>query len=264
MTQIPNPLPAWWAAFEQWRLHGGIPSERPKGLPARIPTWAWDLYRQRHPKPPPSTELGYPTPIVLFRDPGFGTPEGGPAEVAPLMAAAGVRAVAFDVLRPTSWTPFELRLHAVQIPIYSWTRIYSRSTAKLLADSTPARWPIIANIEDDDLRAAAQHLGGVNGFLSYVKEVCSPVCVVTNYFVSDLWPANHPLSHLPVMPEWFPREITDPSATLAGSLASGQKHFRTSAPLYDGRDAGPPAGGPWPRGGIGFGDDVQKWREWHT
>ena len=64
MTACRSPLPPWWTAFETWRAHGGIPADRPTArLPkdkrgrVMIPAWAWECYRERHPKTPMSVRL---------------------------------------------------------------------------------------------------------------------------------------------------------------------------------------------------------------
>lgn len=45
MASAPYPLPAWFWTWAHWRDLGGIPAERPPGVPAKIPEWAWARYR---------------------------------------------------------------------------------------------------------------------------------------------------------------------------------------------------------------------------
>jgi hypothetical protein len=209
----------------------------------------------------------FPTPIVFFRRPDFGTPQGGPAEIAPLMQQAGVKAVAIDPLIG-GWDGF-LQATRARFRVYGWTRVYTSVHYQLLRTQAAQLGleGTFPNIEDDDLREAG---GDRVAFLYDIRHGHEslgqppPVGVPTNYFVSGEWPVDNALSDLPVLPEWFPREITDPAATLAGSLASGREHFAAAVPLLDGREPGLARFGveqdePF---GVFAGDDVQDWSEW--
>lgn len=147
--------------------------------------------------------------------------------------------------------------------VYGWTRIGSRDRAwwfgtKCLELGIANTFP---NVEDDDLRAQADKVD----FLRYVRSQCpGPVGVLTNDFVSGEWPHNHPLRDLCALPEWFSREITDPEATLAGSIGSGRNHFAHSMPLFDGRDQQGLASYGYPAGPfcIWTADNVTDWSSW--
>src|SRR5215831_16039878 len=55
-------LPKWYQAFKNWRDKGGLPKDRPKSLPKRIPAWVWDYYRKHKPKPAPVQETFWHQP----------------------------------------------------------------------------------------------------------------------------------------------------------------------------------------------------------
>lgn len=205
----------------------------------------------------PSVELPFTPPIAFYRSPDDLTV--GITEMLEVFPGD----VAIDPLEGGDWAEFVVACRNRGRKVYGWARIGSLGTAWYFGESC-RRLGIaqtFPNIEDDDLRSRIY----VEAFLQYVLDNCrAPVGVLTNYFVSDLWPPNHPLSHLPVLPEWFPREITDPTATLEGSLDSGRKHFAAALPLLDGREERGLEAFPYPAGAYSIwpADNVTDWSRW--
>lgn len=258
MSACKTPLPKWWAAFEGWRQHGGLPKERPAAVPRQVPQWAWDCYRERHPaKPKPAYQLPFKPPVAFYRAPDDLTV--GITEALDVFKGD----IAIDPLNG-DWTDIIRVARARGRKVYGWTRVGTRGAYWWLVD-----WQrrvgldgLFPNIEDDDLRTNSDDL---LAFLEYVQAGSETrnVGVLTNYNVSNLWPKDHPLSHLPVLPEWFPSEIHDPTATLEGSLDSGRKHFAAALPLLDGRERGL-AAFPYPAGAycVWPADNVTDWAAW--
>lgn len=264
MSAVPCPDPKWahwWHDFEQWCLRGRLPSERPKTLPKSIPRRAFDCYRRLHPlpKPSPATILFVP-PVAFYR--GYDTLNVGITEMLEIWRGD----IAIDPLYGSTLKWFDEIVGPARARgrrVYGWSRIGSRNAAWHFSQAclSIAIWNTFPNIEDDDLRAQDDR----QGFLTYVRDtVPGPVGVLTNDFVSGEWPTSNPLHDLCVLPEWFPREISDPSATLAGSISSGTHHFSHSMPLFDGRDQAGLATYDYPVGPycVWTADNVTDWTRW--
>lgn len=256
MTACHSPLPQWFDRWEHWRMTGAVPKERPAGVPQHIPVWAWTCLRERNPLPPkplPVRDLPFTPPVAFYRAPNDLTV--GITEAL----AVWKDAVAIDPLSDGSWHDFITACRARGRSVYGWTRVTDRARwSSYLLNSTDldGHFP---NIEDDDLRADP-------GLPLFVVDTSVPrrlLGVLTNYFVSNQWPTPNPLGHLPVLPEWFPSEIHDPTATLEGSLDSGRKHFAAALPLLDGRERGL-AAFPYPAGAycIWPADSVTDFKGW--
>lgn len=98
----PTPLPAWWWKFAAWCDGGRIPSERPTGLPWKIPSWAYDRYkvhrgqRAATPAADPYANLRVYQRVAFFISPSAGSPVGGAREIVRAAIAAGVTCQAWN------------------------------------------------------------------------------------------------------------------------------------------------------------------------
>lgn len=89
----PERLPKWFAPWMAWRLAGGVKSERPAGLPQRIPAWSWRCLQERRPKPVASANAGcLARPFALLRNPRSGSE----VEKTAVAATAGIGTFLFN------------------------------------------------------------------------------------------------------------------------------------------------------------------------
>lgn len=202
------------------------------------------------------------TPPVLF----YRRPDDLNRGIVETLAEMPEASIAIDPLCGQDWGDFIRACRVRGRTVYGWTRVYNWDNLPRFVDAAQdagldQHW--FSNIEDDDLRGVRpsefREL-----FLKHVARTGTPIGVLTNYFVSPEWPEDHPLGHLPVLPEWFPREITDPTATLEGSLDSGRAHFAAAVPLLDGREERGLAAFPYPAGAFSVwpADNVTDWSVW--
>ena len=253
-----TPLPAWFVPWETWRLSGGVKAERPAGLPQSIPAWAWECLKERRP-PKPAYVLPFTPPVAFYKLPDSATV--GITEA--LAVFPGDIAVDLNAGSRTKWlNEFIPACRARGRKVYGWTMVWDEPTWDATVAWLPEVDGFFPNIEDDNLRAYGSMLER-GQFLSHIAHTSGLMGVLTNYNVSPEWPVPNPLGHLAVLPEWFPSEIHDPSATIEGSLDSGRKHFAAALPLLDGRERGL-AAFPYQAGAycIWPADSVTDWQAW--
>lgn len=157
MSTYPKPLPAWFGRWEDWRLAGGVPKERPRGLPLLIPKWAWAcLAERRQPAPSKPPTLGvFSRPGWVLDNPGMGSER----ERVQALAAAKFGVIAVNARKGLpAWSTWVSLAHDKQVEVVPWSEIRSVEEAAALqrAKATLGAKAAVFNLERVDLVSPAQ------------------------------------------------------------------------------------------------------------
>lgn len=145
----PTPLPKWWWPWCAWRDAGGIPSERPAGIPKQIPEWSWERYRLHRGTVPPAAKdpyalLGVFERVAFFVNPTAGSPVGGAKEIYEGARSAGVTICSNNVGDGGDWGDWQYRY---PVGWNHWTRCDTLTRCRKIGEGD------IANIESPEIAA---------------------------------------------------------------------------------------------------------------